>query len=187
MSQAERVGTLQHPKQVKEIANQDLQICLLFNAMSKGFSRLVASHATIPPDIRTAATTLISRSTDMEKVVLKYAPKADVTVREQTMVDGATLLSMLAELGTNESDAEYAEMFNIITECLSSVLYAQKHHKKLHFPKYKALIRLIAAEIKRDTNHQPSQVLFRKTPQCPEGEFYIRAGGVEDNTQMSHE
>ncbi len=178
MQQTERVGTLQHPTVapgVQEVIDQDLITTCLFTSLARAFCRLAVSHDMVPNPVRGAASRVIGEIDAMDKKIGANCPGVYIKVNNDTMMDAAALIELISEIGNDHDKQEYADMLNLITNSIQSIVYAQRNGKKLHVGKYKALTRLIADEIKRDTNREPSMVLFRKTPQCPNGELFIRA------------
>lgn len=184
MHQTERVGTLQYPEKVQEIIDQDLVPCLLFNSIARMFLGLLSSHEYCNPHIRNSAARVIREIDDMDSKVVHYSPKTRITVSNQAMVDSATIIQQLCKFSGCEDDQEYIELFNIITTCIDNVLDARNKRSKVYFPKYKALIKLITDEVKRDTNREPSQILFRKTPLAPGGELFLRTAAPEPVHQI---
>lgn len=76
------------------------------------------------------------------------------------LTDIAGVIELLHRIGTEESTHVYDEFLGLLLDSIWSIFYAQEHRKNIHFPKYKALFKLFADEMRADVNRTPSQVLF---------------------------
>lgn len=101
------------------------------------------------------------------------------SVNEKRMLDMISILDSANRIGTEEDSRFYGMFLGLVITCFDSVFYAQKHRKNLHLGKYKALFKLISDEIRRDTNREPSQLLFTAS-----GELFIRTAPPEQKTEV---
>jgi hypothetical protein len=100
-------------------------------------------------------------------------------LKPEKLLDMATIIDAMARIGVEEHQGIYDEFLGLVIDLLDSVFYAQKHRRKMHFGKYKALFALISGELKRDVNHQPGQVLFTN-----QGELFLRTAPPQTETEI---
>lgn len=108
----------------------------------------------------------------------KLGTYLDRNLKQEKMLDMATLVDLTARIGGEENQEIYDEFLGLLVDCIDKIFYSQSNRRKMHFPKYRALFQLFANELKADVNHVPGQVFFNK------GELFLRTSPPQIDTEV---
>lgn len=86
----------------------------------------------------------------------------DKILKRDKLLDTGILIDACARIGVEEDERPYDEFFGMVIDCIDAIFYAQQNRRKMHFSKYRALFKLFEAEIRRDVNDQPGQIIYNK-------------------------
>lgn len=165
----------------KELLNLDLLRTLFLCQIARSYLDQITEWEQTPIELKVLAKVSINAISATQDELAK--PATDLkwltqTLQKDKLFDIATIVELMAKIGYEEKQEEYEEFVGMLTDCLSAILYAQEHRKKIFFPKYKALFELMASELRADTNLQPGQLWYRF------GELFMRTAAPDHKSEM---
>jgi len=159
---------------LKELFATDLMRAMFMSRIAMKFLDELLSWDHTPEQVKIHAKSTMESFSKMEKQALlstavKSGPKwLEKELGKEKLLDVGAVIETMIRIGVEETDSIYEEFLSLLIECINSVFYAQENRKNIWFPKYKAMIKLIADELKADTNKQKGQLWLR------DGELWLR-------------
>jgi len=114
---------------------------------------------------------------EVNRTIPKSIPYLENRLHRSKIIDIANVQEMMIRIGVEEKPDVYNEFMGLVVDLLDSVYYAQKHRKNIYLPKYKALFKMIADELKTDVNHERGQVQYlitKNTDGSTTSELFLR-------------
>lgn len=103
----------------------------------------------------------------------------DKHLRQEKLDNIVAMIDLMVRIGVEEKQQQYEKFTDILMDCIWAVLYPQKHRKNIYFPKYEALFKLYAEEMKRDVNGEPKQLFLH------DGALFMRTEVPEKEPKIS--
>lgn len=157
---------MSHKRSVEEQGCIDLMYSALFARMARinlGFSL----KDEIPEQLRTLHTQTIAKLNDFVAQSRKATPAhvnadwMEARISTEHLWNISLVVTLMLKVGSQEHSETYEEFMGLLVDSFERVFRAQKHRKKIYFPKYRALFKLIADELNRDINGESGKVWFK--------------------------
>lgn len=84
----------------------------------------------------------------------------DVIPDEELIYNTSLLVDIMARFRHEESPKLYHEFCEMVTDTFDQVFWAHSNRRKMHFPKYRAILRLLVDELKADIAKYPGRFVF---------------------------
>jgi hypothetical protein len=167
-----------------EILEEDMLLALVHSRVARLYVNSLGDYQQrVPSHILNACMRTSREIGELERKILSATPRTGNWLRKEInkdkIMDVASVTELILRLGKEEKPAMYEELLSLIIDVMDTVFYTQKARKNIHFPKYKAMFKMITNELKMDVAGQQGQVIYRN------GEIFLRTASPDTPNEIA--